>query len=103
MCAKKVDDCYDPVCSDKVKLFNLAMGGLNNASSSEEAKSDDTSPIEPYPLKAMPCPPDRAELGLHSWNLLHTTAAYFPDVPSDGISLRFKRHAIWTFCKPAFS
>jgi len=32
--------------------------------------------------KAGICPPDRAELGSSSWNLLHSLAAYYPDKPS---------------------
>ena len=33
-------------------------------------------------LEALPCPPDRDELGRHSWTLLHSLAAYFPAAPS---------------------
>lgn len=29
------------------------------------------------------CPPDRAKLGRAGWTLLHTTAAYFPEKPSE--------------------
>ncbi|KAL7749823.1 Flavin-linked sulfhydryl oxidase of the mitochondrial IMS [Sorochytrium milnesiophthora] len=31
-----------------------------------------------------PCPADAIELGQHTWTLLHTAAAYYPDQPSAG-------------------
>ena len=31
---------------------------------------------------ALECPVDREELGRGTWDLLHTTAAYYPETPS---------------------
>lgn len=39
-------------------------------------------PITPATKKPIPCPPDRATLGRHSWTLIHSMSAHYPDEPS---------------------
>ena len=53
-------DCHEDVCHDAVKL------------------SLTPSP-DPTDLQ---CPPGRSELGHAAWVLMHTTAAYYPEVPT---------------------
>ena len=36
----------------------------------------------PEPVRPAHCPPDVEELGRATWTFLHTTAAYFPDTPT---------------------
>ena len=52
-------DCHEDVCRDTIKLPLLAQ---------------ENSTLE--------CPPGRSELGRAAWILMHTTAAYFPEVPT---------------------
>mmetsp|Transcript_33503 Transcript_33503/g.75803 ORF Transcript_33503/g.75803 Transcript_33503/m.75803 type:complete len:161 (-) Transcript_33503:249-731(-) len=67
--SEKRKDCAEPICASKKdamrSMFTQAAG-----------KGAAARPVEP-------CPPDREELGHHSWTLLHTLAAYYPDAPSE--------------------
>jgi hypothetical protein len=65
--------CGEPACASKSdamrKMFNK-HGKLPVASDTAAAAAQAR------------CPPDREELGKHTWTLLHTFAAYFPQVPT---------------------
>uniref|UniRef100_A0A7S3K308 Sulfhydryl oxidase n=1 Tax=Aureoumbra lagunensis TaxID=44058 RepID=A0A7S3K308_9STRA len=65
------DDCFNPVCGTKMDMFNSAIGQIGKKKNEEEKQE-----IE--------CPVDRDELGRSTWNLLHTTAAYYPEKATEG-------------------
>lgn len=60
--------CAEPACASKSDAMKAMF-----ANTPKKAKLD---------APPVPCPPDREELGRHSWTLLHTLAAYFPAQPS---------------------
>lgn len=69
-------DCKSPVCKDTQDMLQLALRG-------------DSSGGGPKVF----CPPDRATLGKHSWTLIHTMAAHYPEEPSNqNLYVRLARH-----------
>ena len=58
------NDCHNPVCGSKMEMFSSSLARA----------------VKPQ-KEALECPVDRDELGRSTWNLLHTTAAYYPEAP----------------------
>ncbi len=92
--------CPEPICDDKKRLFAAAMGGggaRGGASAGAARAGAGTSggadggavgvPVAPtQAAQAAPaegCPLTRSELGRATWELLHSTAAYLPEHPSE--------------------
>ena len=54
--------------------------GTGFTQSQSPAQASAATPAEP--VRPAHCPPDVEELGRATWTFLHTTAAYFPDAPT---------------------
>ena len=87
-------DCPEPACKSKADAMRnmFAKSGKMKAQNPASNTTADGSTSAVVTGEACmrssgpPCPPDRDELGRHSWTLLHSFAAYFPNVPTSAQS-----------------
>jgi Erv1 / Alr family len=94
---ESLSDCDRPACDDMVSMFQKAsIAAALNAESAETinakpSTSTDSSVVgsvervrskENFSADDM-CPPSSAKLGRSTWTLLHTMAAWYPEVPTE--------------------
>ena len=79
------EPCGEPACaskSDAMKKMFAKAGGSKADKPLSSTNAEAVKPAADSVQTAAPCPPDRDELGRHSWTLLHSVAAYFPSSPT---------------------
>ena len=76
-------DCAEPACKSKADAMRNMFAASGKAKAPKTASVPTGGTVAPgSTTSAIECPPDRDELGRHSWTLLHSFAAYFPNLPT---------------------
>ncbi|KAI9296560.1 FAD-dependent thiol oxidase [Neoconidiobolus thromboides FSU 785] len=65
------------------KDVNSSTKTTDDATTIHGRKSNSTSTTNIKHKEKLPCPPDYVELGNSTWTFLHSTAAYYPNQPSE--------------------
>ncbi|KAL7512726.1 hypothetical protein ACHAXN_011536 [Cyclotella atomus] len=68
------EDCDRPACDDTKSALTAALGRVNAAKKKKGEKQ---------PGGYTACPPGKDEIGVSTWTLLHSMAAWYPKQPSD--------------------
>eukprot|EP00970_Alexandrium_tamarense_P002237 scaffold323_cov188-Alexandrium_tamarense.AAC.4 len=76
------DDCDRPACDDTKSALTAALERVGRAKSNVAAVGGKTSAKEGTPDSYRSCPPTRDEIGVSTWSLLHSMAAWYPNQPS---------------------
>ena len=84
-------DCSIPACHSKAEMFKAAMhrakatgkSGQKEEGTSNDRDSGNTTAGTSAQRYNEGCPVDKDELGIGTWNLLHTIAATYKDNPSE--------------------
>ncbi|KAK8792293.1 hypothetical protein WA171_002545, partial [Blastocystis sp. BT1] len=79
-------DCQDPACHDNQEMFHLATEAVKRKAVKQPAaftQKESEFTVKDKNGKIHECPPSRELLGRHSWTLLHSIAAYYPDNPTE--------------------
>mmetsp|Transcript_14620 Transcript_14620/g.22575 ORF Transcript_14620/g.22575 Transcript_14620/m.22575 type:complete len:176 (+) Transcript_14620:77-604(+) len=69
-----LDDCDRPACHDTLSSIQAAFKGATSKNAQMVASNKFN--------KRENCPPNSAQLGRGSWDLLHSMAAWYPDTPT---------------------
>eukprot|EP00588_Corethron_pennatum_P014585 CAMPEP_0194265410 /NCGR_PEP_ID=MMETSP0169-20130528/660_1 /TAXON_ID=218684 /ORGANISM="Corethron pennatum, Strain L29A3" /LENGTH=166 /DNA_ID=CAMNT_0039005867 /DNA_START=113 /DNA_END=613 /DNA_ORIENTATION=+ len=71
-------DCVEPACNDKISMFKKSLGGRAAFGTAVSTPSATAGPVN----DGVGCPPTKDAIGISTWTLLHTTAAYYPEKPA---------------------
>ncbi|KAL7486224.1 hypothetical protein ACHAW6_011817 [Cyclotella cf. meneghiniana] len=69
------EDCDRPACDDTKSALTAALNRVNAAKKAQSGK-------EGGPGSYRACPPTKDEIGVSTWTLLHSMAAWYPNQPS---------------------
>mmetsp|Transcript_7483 Transcript_7483/g.11165 ORF Transcript_7483/g.11165 Transcript_7483/m.11165 type:complete len:199 (-) Transcript_7483:1493-2089(-) len=84
------DDCDRPACDDTKSALTAALerAGRSNTDASESTSKQIRKKLpksvkdQSVPKGYIACPPTRDEIGVSTWSLLHSMAAWYPSQPT---------------------